>query len=345
MLTQSLRFAAAIACLGACLPCPAMVQTIPLPGQTWEIVLDAPPLGKRDDTHSPEQYRIGGRAGDLTLSIFVEIPAKRNGGHRECREYYWAKGSRNPSIQRDSIKISTHEHHERVEYRLALAARPGHVTRHVNYYFAHGGRWVDVHVSCSDDSPVSAQLIAAFDRGLSYRARPSTAGDTTPPAPTERIVMLPDRAPVVFVAPTTWRSAVAWPENNLPPTVKFIPRQGDEFSFKITPIYRMDGKPELPTLENARKIAAATMAKIQPSATEPLELIEWKGDKAGGFYFTAQDKAPKSGEYPYLLQGAALLDELVLSYTVLLRTRKPETIATMLAVLESTHRHSQPIAP
>ena len=60
---------------------------------------------------------------------------------------------------------------------------------------------------------------------------------------------------------------------------------------------------------------------------------------ANGFYYFATEKAPKSGEYPYMLQGVARLDELAVTYTVLMRRKTPEAIASMLAVLQTLHRH------
>jgi hypothetical protein len=139
--------------------------------------------------------------------------------------------------------------------------------------------------------------------------------------------------------PAEWRSVAVWPERDLPPTFGFRPAQGDDFYLKVTPLYRMDGRSGWPTDEEVRGMSTSTMAKIQSEATEQLELREWKGANASGYYYFATDKAPKSGEYPYMLQGVARLDELTVIYTVLMRRNTPEAIAQMLAVLQTMHRH------
>jgi hypothetical protein len=314
-------------------------QTLPIPNQDWEIVIDAPALGARQDAFERGQYRLSGGAGELNLSLFVETPATKGEGHEPCREYYWSRGSRNPAIDKTTIRLSSHERYERVEYVTQRAAAGDRSLRHVNYFFAHGGKWMDVHISGSNDSSAVKELISRFDRGLLYRdSLPSP--ERAPAGMIERVVCLSARNPAAVMAPAGWRSAVVWPPNDVPPTLKFIPERGDDFDFKLTLAYRMDGKVAPPSDDQVRAVADSALAKIQPSAASRLELRPWENAGVRGVYFFATDKSPKSGEYPYLLQGAARMDELLLSYTVLMRRNTPEAVAQMLAVLKSLHRHA-----
>ena len=40
--------------------------------------------------------------------------------------------------------------------------------RHVHYYFAFRGKWVDVHISIIVPSKEDEEIFAAFDRSLRY---------------------------------------------------------------------------------------------------------------------------------------------------------------------------------
>jgi hypothetical protein len=40
--------------------------------------------------------------------------------------------------------------------------------RHVHYYVAFRGKWIDVHISIIEPSEEDAGIFAAFDRSLSY---------------------------------------------------------------------------------------------------------------------------------------------------------------------------------
>jgi hypothetical protein len=320
----------------------AAVQSIPLPGQSWEIVIDAPVLGAREDSFTNGQYTLRGHAEDLILSLFVEYPAVKKGDNKACREFYWSRGSRNPAIRKDSVKISSNERCERVEYLIAPPGIPDdRVMRNVNYFFAHEGRWVDVHISCKNVSLACDGIVAAFDRGLLYREAANLVGEPARGGFVERVIALPNRTAVVFAVPAKWCSAAAWPPKDLPPAVEFTPASGDDFKFTVTLGYRQDGRPGQPTGEDVRRMTSASMARIQPSAKEKLELIEWTGAKASGFYYFATDKAPKIGEYPYLLQGVARMDELVVNYMVLMRSKSPKAVAEMLSVLRTLHRHAE----
>lgn len=313
----------------------AALQSVPVPGASWEIRLDAPELGARRDSYRNACYELQGRAGDLVLSLFVEPPANRETGHRACREHYWSRGSRNPTLRKDSVVISSSPRYERVEYILGQS---GVEMRNVNYFFAHEGRWVDVHVSLRKDHPNIQALLEAFDR-LEYGVPAQPTELSAKAGQAERVIPLPNRRAIACIAPADWSSGAGWPERGLPPTFAFKPAKGDAFSVKVTPIYRPDRNPAQPTDDDVKRAASAGMAETQPNATEQLEMLSWSGDHASGYYYVATDKAPKPGEYPYLLQGTARLDELLITYTVLLRKRDPATINMMLGVLKSFHRH------
>ena len=162
------RFLAAVGLIvtGAC----AVAQpiSIPIPDQGWSIHLDAPALMQKQGQQDGPNYVYRANGGRFNLSIFVE-PQAAAGGRKECYEFYWPKASRNPYIDKASVKVSNTEKYYRVEYMIAVAAN-GKLARqsNVNYYFQSEGKWVDMHISFIEPTKEDETAIAAFDKVLSY---------------------------------------------------------------------------------------------------------------------------------------------------------------------------------
>ena len=150
--------------------CQALAESIaiPIPNGGWSIHIDSPPLSAKQGQQDGPNYVYRANGGRFNLSIFVE-PQAAPGGSKECYEFYWPKASRNPYINKASVKASNTEKYYRVEYEVAMSANGKSVRQsNVNYYFMSDGKWVDVHISFIEPTKEDAALIAAFDKGLSY---------------------------------------------------------------------------------------------------------------------------------------------------------------------------------
>lgn len=136
------------------------VQTVNLqiPHQNWHISFDAPVMMKISESEQPEQYSYWGSSGRFTLSIFVE-PPKCNGGntHADVHDCFMKK------IAPTTATSSQSPAYYRVERKLPLPQRPGLITTHINYLFAHDSKWVDVHISGDDEA-----AIKRFDETMHY---------------------------------------------------------------------------------------------------------------------------------------------------------------------------------
>ena len=151
---------------------------IPVVGKGWQITFDGP-VPAMESTQPNEQglvYRAN--AGRFNVSVFVEAPAEGGGDSKACRDYYWAKGSRNPIIQKDSVKQWSAPACECVEYQSAGEIKGGGKFRQasIHCFFAHEGRWVDVHASVMTPTEADQTLLKNLAQSLAHVPFPDFKG-------------------------------------------------------------------------------------------------------------------------------------------------------------------------
>lgn len=140
-----------------------------IPGQGWSLAITAPALGRLEEENRGGDYAFRANAGRFNLSLFVER-TQGAGSHRECGEFYWAQGKRNPMIDQGSVKTTATPRFYRVEYDIKTAlGGEVEVQRNVNYFFVFEGSWVDLHISMMNPSAADLEVIERFDAGLQYR--------------------------------------------------------------------------------------------------------------------------------------------------------------------------------
>lgn len=156
--------------LGLCAP--ASAAEVRVPGEGWSIRFDAPPLADEQERGGDgADYAYRANSERFNLSVFVETP-QGAGTHEACHAFYWSKASRNPRIDPESVKTARTAKYVRVQYDLVLELAGEAIRqRNVNYFFAHKGRWVDVHASIIGYGKDDARVLAAFDKSLAYGAK------------------------------------------------------------------------------------------------------------------------------------------------------------------------------
>ena len=142
----------------------AVPVSIPIPNQEWSISLEAPTFAHGHGQQEGANYVYRANSNRFNLSIFVE-PQAKDGGSKECYEFYWPQASRNPLIRKPTVKVSHTDKFYRVEYDIAEGSV---AQRNVNYYFKFDGKWVDVHISITNPTTDDEALVAKFDKGLNY---------------------------------------------------------------------------------------------------------------------------------------------------------------------------------
>src|SRR5262249_11061392 len=154
-----------------------------------------------------------------------------------------------------------------------------------------------------------------------------------------RNYQLPQHGVFRLQVPKSWQDRVSQPQGSIPPTIILTAGSGDAFQALLTPIWPAQPGASLPGPAEIKRIveSSADRAK-QQSAEQQLVIQEIKGISGGGYYFSATDRAPKPGEFKYLLQGLIRAGELLVSFTVLTQDGGDSIRREAIAMLESaTH--------
>ena len=152
----------------------------PIPGQDWEITIEGPVLNKFNIAEQ-ENGQIKGmaNAGRFNVTLFVEPPPAGSvvGTHTACRDFYWTQAKRNPHIVEESILFSLKPNCQVVEYRTqgTFQGTP-YVQDHVNCYFVHQGKWVDLHASILTPQPEDTAQLKELSKHLRYQAKQTSSG-------------------------------------------------------------------------------------------------------------------------------------------------------------------------
>ena len=165
---------------------------------------------------------------------------------------------------------------------------------------------------------------------------PTMIGATEPGSHTRRKVELSGHGTLIISSPSAWRVSATRPSEDALPTITFSPESGEAFSVKITVM--APGNPELLEPSGIRKTVEAERDEAAPSAETPLEIREFQGDNhLSGYYFSLVDKDKKPGERRYMTQGAAVLQDLLLSFTILgSDSAQPEASETLELLRSAT---------
>ena len=148
---------------------------VAVPGEGWLVEFSSPPLARYAGTRKGEnfEFRAAGDGG-FNLSIFVEAPEGPGKEHQDCYKHYWPLAKRNPMIDQKSVKVTKADDYVKVAYEIVVGEGDDALrAENVNYYFAHEGRWVDVHVSLFPPSDRDAEILRQFEQSLSRRPNKS----------------------------------------------------------------------------------------------------------------------------------------------------------------------------
>jgi len=141
---------------------PATNLKIEIPNQGWSIGILNCGFGRLETESNGGQFVCRGMAENgLNLSIFVESPGGNGMSAEDVFKFYWPKASRNPLLDPRSVKVEKQERFVKVGY--TTAGMPN-----VNYYFAHKGKWTDVHISMFSDAATANKAFEDFQSRLSY---------------------------------------------------------------------------------------------------------------------------------------------------------------------------------
>lgn len=151
---------------------------------------------------------------------------------------------------------------------------------------------------------------------------------------------LPNLDTLELALPAGWVDSVDAPPGGVPLTIQLRPAEGPPFEVFVTPEWP---EPTAPVARDADALRAAVRdaaTRIQPQAVEAsLEIRRLQGANGVGFYFAATDRNPFPDEFRYMNQGALLVGDLTLWFTVLTNDGQEGIVASALAMLQgAVHR-------
>jgi hypothetical protein len=155
----------------------------------------------------------------------------------------------------------------------------------------------------------------------------------------QRSFALPNHGELLLSVPAAWKQAVRQPPRDLPPTITFTPAKGDDFVVFVTPLWSVKNDPTFNKPENVRRLMEENLGRMLPGSVEQkASLQEFAGVYGKGYFFFLTDKAPKPGEYPYAVRAGLGVGGLLLSATVLCRSKNSEGITSTIRALQKARQ-------
>ena len=225
---------------------------------------------------------------------------------------------------------------------LVLAVGGKVLTDNIIPFHGHPGR--DVWVRTANGRAVHLRMYAVADRFYklltmakgqtgnveeserfieSFDVRPSRSQSIQHEAnSSESIVMMsywvPGHGTVDLAVPKSWRVVNTGGEDEPPLTLKFLLDQGSSsmFMLSLAPMNLAEFEGE-DTVELRRRVLRGGEELLPESVENRVQVRILEGRDVVGYYFSLTDKAPKPDEYGYITQGAAIVGDLVMTFTLL----------------------------
>jgi len=129
---------------------------------------------------------------------------------------------------------------------------------------------------------------------------------------------IPQHGVFKLQVPKAWKDRVSQPPGSPAPTIALSSGGQEAFEVLLSPIWRTwPAAPQAASAEIKRQVELSA-DRMKPNAVEKeVAIQEIKGASGVGYYFSLTDRAPKPGEFKYLLQGMIRVGELQVVFTVL----------------------------
>jgi hypothetical protein len=159
-----------------------------------------------------------------------------------------------------------------------------------------------------------------------------------PAGAAELNVTLPGRDGMVLELPAGWVAQVRRPRPDLPPTIAVASADPKAFQVLLTPIWPI-GNGKAPTADDLRRLVEGAAEQARAHTVEsnvPIQDLAAKGKT--GYFFSATDRQPEPEGFKYMTQGAIGLNELRITFTILINGEPKEVRSKALEMLRSIRR-------
>ncbi len=152
-------------------------------------------------------------------------------------------------------------------------------------------------------------------------------------ADTPRKVSVPQHGDFEISLPSGWKYSTEPSPEGGAETIKSEPAQGDRFVLMTTAVW----VPE--TNRNAKEAATWMRVRLHNQTVEQeIPIQEFKGTRNTVYWFRATNKNPTPGEHEAMVQGATMVGELLVGFTLLHHPGSlPEKDEVLKALGEAKH--------
>jgi len=142
--------------------------------------------------------------------------------------------------------------------------------------------------------------------------------------------------------PNSWKGDIHKPQKDVPPTIIFSPKKGNDFQVLITVLWDKIGEQGFNSQDKIRTYVQEDGQKILPKAVETKLLVQqMRGVNNTGYFFSLTDKAPNPGEFRYMTRGGMAVGNLLLNVTILYRVKDSEFVKDALSVLREAKQSAK----
>ena len=151
-------------------------------------------------------------------------------------------------------------------------------------------------------------------------------------------VDLPGHAGLVLDVPQGWLAQVRRSAPDLPPTIDIVTADAKALRVLIAPVWPT-GNAKAPTEKDLHSLVQTALVQAKPKAIEAdLSLKDLLASGKSGYYFEATERQPEPGGFTHLTQGTMGLNELRITFTVLVGDNAQGLASQALEMLRSVRR-------
>ncbi len=152
----------------------------------------------------------------------------------------------------------------------------------------------------------------------------------------DRRYTLPGHGVFQMKVPVSWKDEVKQQSDKMPPIISLKPVSGDPSIISIIPFWKeSEEAPEMNDYVTRRMVQRAADGALPNAVEKTLEIIYLEGSSGHGYYFSATAKAPEPGSCKYMTQGILLVDDLAVSFVILVNDGQKDVKSAALDMLKT----------
>jgi hypothetical protein len=153
--------------------------------------------------------------------------------------------------------------------------------------------------------------------------------------------LVPGRGKLEMIVPADWYDDPRRPSGASLPRVRFFDRIGPRppFDMNVTIAWSTGKEASFKDPARMRAFVAQSADELAPAAVEKsFPLREIAGENGIGYFFQATIQSPPQGSWPHLTQGAFVVGDVLLAFSILTAEPKSPAVERAIAMLRTARR-------